>query len=513
MVNNNKYAGAIRSMAVTGAAFAVNYGISLVLTPYLTDRVGTQAYGFVSLARQFAQYAAIVTAALDSFASRYITIEYHRGNLKQANVFFSSAFWGEFGLASCIMVIVAGFLFYLEYLLRIPEGIITDIKLLFLFVFVNFWITAVFSVFGSWVYIRNRMDAAGMIRGLSYVTEALVLLLLYTLLPARTWYVGAALAAAAAVTAGLHVRFCRKSLPELSVKRKDYSFAAVRRLVLDGVWTSVNSLGDTLNSGLDLVICNLMLPAESMGQLSIARIISSVFGSMFFIVSQSFQPMLLKSYAGGDRKTLMRELRFSMKISGMLSNVEFAGFAALGMAYYRLWIPNQDISLIYRLTLISILTIIPGGPMQPLYYIYTLTVKKKIPCLITIAGGICNVAAMFALITCTDLGIYAVAWTTAAVMAVIDFVTNPLYMAHVLGLPWHTFYPNIIRNLLSCILITGLFQTVAGIWLPDSWPMFLLAVPVFAAAGVPVHLAIVCDREDWDRVKRYVTERSRKRNA
>ena len=50
-------------------------------------------------------------------------------------------------------------------------------------------------------------------------------------------------------------------------------------------------------------------------------------------------------------------------------------------------------------------------------------------------------------------------------MAVINFVTNPLYMAHVLGLPWHTFYPGILRNLLSCGMLILLFGSfVEGVY-------------------------------------------------
>ena len=47
------------------------------------------------------------------------------------------------------------------------------------------------------------------------------------------------------------------------------------------------------------------------------------------------------------------------------------------MAFYKLWIPNENISLIYLLTIIGNMTTIPGGPMQPLYYIYILTLKKR----------------------------------------------------------------------------------------------------------------------------------------
>lgn len=64
-------------------AVAVNYIISLILTPYITENIGTEAYGFVSLAKTFANYASIFTVALNSFSARYISIEYHKGNLKK----------------------------------------------------------------------------------------------------------------------------------------------------------------------------------------------------------------------------------------------------------------------------------------------------------------------------------------------------------------------------------------------------------------------------------------------
>ena len=75
---------------------------------------------------------------------------------------------------------------------------------------------------------------------------------------------------------------------------------------------------------------------------------------------------------------------------------------------------------------------ISEGCVYPLYYIYTLKVKNKIPCMVTIIGGICNVVAMFLLIKYTNLGVFAIVLTTAVVMNVINLVTNPLYMSHCL---------------------------------------------------------------------------------
>jgi O-antigen/teichoic acid export membrane protein len=179
----------------------------------------------------------------------------------------------------------------------------------------------------------------------------------------------------------------------------------------------------------------------------------------------------------------------------MLANVVFAGFVAFGLTFYKLWIPEQDSQVIYLLTVITFLTSIASGPMQPLYYIYTLTLRQKLPCVITIIGGLLNVAGMFILIKYVGMGVYAVAWTTVAVMFVINFVTNPLYMARCLHVPSGTFYPDILRNALSCGVLTLLFRAFAGIAAPEGWLSLILCAAACAAVGAPLHLLIVCNGE------------------
>ena len=62
------------TVAVTGGGFVLSYLITFFLTPFITESVGTDAYGFVSLAKNTAQYATYITAALNTFASRFISV-------------------------------------------------------------------------------------------------------------------------------------------------------------------------------------------------------------------------------------------------------------------------------------------------------------------------------------------------------------------------------------------------------------------------------------------------------
>lgn len=58
-------------------ATAMSFVVSFFLTPFITNMLGTEAYGFVTLSKNFVSYAVIISTALDSYATRYIAMEYH----------------------------------------------------------------------------------------------------------------------------------------------------------------------------------------------------------------------------------------------------------------------------------------------------------------------------------------------------------------------------------------------------------------------------------------------------
>ena len=78
------------NMAANLLAFVINIGINFFLTPYIIKTVGTESYGFVGLANNFVNYASLLTISLNSMAGRFITINIHQNNNKEANKYFNS---------------------------------------------------------------------------------------------------------------------------------------------------------------------------------------------------------------------------------------------------------------------------------------------------------------------------------------------------------------------------------------------------------------------------------------
>ena len=59
-----------------------------------------------------------------------------------------------------------------------------------------------------------------------------------------------------------------------------HSNQKVKMLLTNGLWNSINQLGNTLNSGLDLLFSNAMLTDIQTGQIAVSKSIGTIFSSL-----------------------------------------------------------------------------------------------------------------------------------------------------------------------------------------------------------------------------------------
>lgn len=505
-----KYKKLFVTIFITIGAFAVNYGINFFLTPFITDNVGTDAYGYVSLAKTIASYANIITVALNGYASRFIAVEYHNKRYEQANTYYSSVLLADIVLAAIIFLGLAVFSLNVDVFFAVSSDILEDVIGLFVLVFLNLGLNISTTALQAASYIANKIDITSIFRGISYVTEASVLFLCYTWFTPHVTYVGVGILAGSLVICGCNAWLTIHCTPELKVIPSLFSVSAVRKLVSEGIWNSISSIGGLLNSGLDLVVTNLWLSPLAMGQISIIKSITTIFNTVYQQVSMPFQPTLLREYAVNDRKGLLKDLIQEMKIVGLVSGIVLMGFASLGQLYYRLWVPNQDTQLLYKITVIAVFSGIIEGVAYPLYYVYTLTVKNKLPSIVTILGGCSNVLGMYILIHYTSMGIYAVQLTTAGVAIFMGLVFNPLYAAYCLQLPLRTFYPTLFRHIGTSV-ITGLaFYSLAWLLQPSGWIGLIGCACLEVVVGTLLYFLLMFSKNERQRIWQAVRKRLRR---
>lgn len=491
--NNLRIATAI---IVSGLGVFISYLINFLLTPYITDNIGIEAYGFVSLAKNFVNYAQIATIAITSFVVRYISVSYHERKMQEANEYYSTSVIACVALAGVIFISALLLITKIDLLLNVPQNLIFSVKLLFLIVFLNFVLTTATTPFTTAAYIKNRLDITGIIKIIAYLVDAGVMVILFITCTPNVWFVGMGSLAASVVTFICTYILSKKLVPELIFNKDFFSVSKLKNLVGNGIWNSLNSLGNELNSGLDLIISNLFLNGVATGQIAVVKTIGTMFSMLYEVVYQPFQPNLIKAYASGDVNVFINEQKKAMRICGYFSNVAFAGFVALGGLYYKLWLPSEDTKLLHVLTIVTVLGSVTAGVMRPIYYVYTLTLKNKLPCWITIAGGFLNVVSMYVLLKYTQMGVYAIVSTTTVIMLCINLFFNPVYAAYNLKISVKVYYKVIFKHLISAAIMVGGFIGIARVIRPSGWIGLIASAIIMCISGLIIHVLIMCNMDE-----------------
>ena len=70
----------------------INTAITMLILPFVSEQIGIEAYGYIALCNNIITYIDLVAATINVYAVRFISIEYHRGNIKKANMSYNSVF-------------------------------------------------------------------------------------------------------------------------------------------------------------------------------------------------------------------------------------------------------------------------------------------------------------------------------------------------------------------------------------------------------------------------------------
>ena len=228
------------------AAFVINAGISFVLTPYILEKLGNEAYGFIGLAYDFVNYAGILTLALNSMSCRFVSYEYHRGNKEKADIYVNSILGANLILAGAITLCAVFMVWKLEYILTIPKALMFDVKLTFAIVFINYIFGICFSVFNSGTFVKNRMDLYYLRNLFSYVLKLVLTILIFTLFDVRIFFIAlTTLICNAYMNVATYI-LMRKLLPDLKLNLRKFKWKTLSEVLRSGVWNSVQSLSLSL---------------------------------------------------------------------------------------------------------------------------------------------------------------------------------------------------------------------------------------------------------------------------
>lgn len=480
-------------------SFVCSLCISFFLTPYIVKSLGTETYGFVGLANNVTSYITLFTVALSGMLSRYVTIECSKKDYKEASRYFSTAYITQIALALVLLIPMVLIALNVDSVVNVSADIVPEVKILWLLMFLSFLGSLAFGGFYTATFARNRLDISSAISVASNIIRAAVLLVAFVFFPAHVWYLGIATIVSNAFSTIASYIAKRRILPELKISFKYFNFKYIGRLVVVGVWNSLNKLQQILYTGLDLLLTNLFISGAEMGLLSIAKSIPSQISSLIGTVSGSFDPSMTIAYAKEDKTDFMSATKFAMRLCGFLCSVPILGFIAFGTKFYSLWMPSLEHSEIIKIQILAVLTLFPqvfSVYIYPLYTVNAITTKLRVPVLLSVAIGIVNVAVVFVLLKTTNLGVYAVVGVSSVLWIIRIFSFVPTYAAWSLNMKLTVFYPPLMRGVCNVFITGSVLCAISYFTKAESWLEFIVLCAISGAIGYAICFFIMFGRKD-----------------
>lgn len=480
----------IINLTAQAVAFLVSFTISFFVTPTIIAAVGKETYGYLGLANSFSGYISVVTVALNALAGRFVTISIHRENLDEANAYFSSVFLSNLAIVLTLTPIAMFGVANLEKIMELPPHSASDIKITFLFVFASFFLNLAGSIFSVATFATNKIYLSSL-RNIqaNLVRIGLILVLFYAFEP-KISYVSCALFASNVLVVYTNFIYTKKLLPRIKVSFKSFSKEKVKELLLSGCWNSITALSNMLLEGLDLLISNLFISASAMGIVAIVKTVPNMLNQCLGTLLNVFLPQLTIDYARSSKENMVSYIDSSCKLIGMLFSIPVAFMLVFGEEFFRLWMPTENSTLLWWLSVLSLGALYFVGSANIMYNLYTVTNKLKLPAFVTLLSGILNTVTVLILLNITDLGIIAVVSVSSIIALLRNIIFNIPYSARCIGQKVGVFYKFVARSLAMVVLVAACGLVVRTLFLTSTWIELIFSGAAMGITGLMVNFVL-----------------------
>lgn len=477
-------------------AFIINIGLTFFLTPYVVDKVGSEAYGFVPLAYNMVNYVAIFTSALNSMAGRYISIEINTNHNERANIYFNSVLRANTIIALLLVLPSILATMYIDRIFNIPVEILSDVQLTFGFVFINIIIALAGNVFSVATFSKNRLELTSYRNIEGNMIKMAITVLLFLLFVPRIYFITMTSIAVTLYTIFTNIYYTKKLLPEVKISLKVYSNSAIKTLINSGLWNTINQLSVVLLTNLDLMIANILVGSALAGQYSLAKTIPSFIVTFIGSIVSVFVPQFTILYAQNKQTELLKNINLSIKVVGLIVVIPISFLIIFGDIFFSLWLPGEDTKFLFLLSNLTIIPMIVTGSINPIFNVYTVTNKLKVPAIVLLITGILNTVIIIVLLKITSLGIIIIPLVSFVIGLLRNLVFTPVYAAYCLKIEWWSLYLPIIKGVICAVITMAVSFAFKYSLSVNTWFGFIAAVIVCGSAALIINIFIMFDKSE-----------------
>ena len=423
-----------------------------------------------------------------------MTISLEQGDTEEANQYFNTSLFGSV-LIVLLLLIPAGLAaFYLDRLIELPAGQTTQARWLFICVAASFFLSAIQSAFAVSTFYMNRFDLRNLLGATQQVARVSVVVLLFSLIRPELYFVGLATLLSGCVGWGWSIRWWRKLTPTLHISLSHFNLR-LKSMTSMGSWLSINYVGGMLFLAIDLLIVNRMFGPTAGGRYAAALQWSNLLRTIATVVVGAFVPTILYYYANQKIDSLVAYSRRAVKLVGLIVSLPIGLVCGLSRPLLTTWLGPDFADLSWLLVLLTLHMAITL-PERPLYAIFTAVNRVRVPALVTIALGLCNLGLAITLAGPVGWGLYGVAVAGTSMFLVKNTLFVPVYAAIVLGRKPLSFLMEIIPISAATVVIVVAAAASQLIWDIHGWGRLIAVGVILSAVYLPVVYWIILNRDD-----------------
>jgi O-antigen/teichoic acid export membrane protein len=490
----------LRNVASNWAGFALNAGITLILTPFILSELGATRYGIWVLTSSVIGYYGLLDLGFRAGVTQYLTRYLSAGDLRKASECISSAVvvLGSLGAIMLVLSVLGATL--APHLFTLPEGTDREAFWCILIVGCSTGVQFALQPYTSIFTATQRFDLASAI---GVVTRLLTATSIVISLQSGWGLVGMSAATCLTSVVDYVVRWyvARRLAPGLEVALRHSSWTRVREIGAFGAWNFLASINGFVYQHVPNLLIGTLMPIAAVGHYALATGLIRHISSMLGPIPQVLYPAATQLHVRGELRSLERLYHDGSRLMllMMVSIVLVGGFWAYD--FYRLWIGEKYLSAsafmsvaqLFQILLVSVFTTYSSAIANQ---VLVGAGHVRTVATVLICGSILNCGLSVLLIG--RYGLAGVALATVIASVACDLIVMPLLLQHQVGLSAARFArhvwgrPAAVAALQACLFIS--IRAIGGS--PDNW--FQLASEGMAAGvgALAIILAIGITSEE-----------------
>lgn len=462
------------NMVANIVSYSANILISFVLTPFLINTLGKETYSFYPLANQIVSYLSILTNAMNSMASRFVTVELVRGNKEKANGYYASALVANLLMGLVLMIPMQLIIVYMDKFMDIPINAVAAVKMLFALVFSSALLRIISSIFGIATFAKNRIDLRSIRELVTAVLRLILYVILYRFMPPSIVYVGVVTLLVAMINIAFQVFYSKKLMPEIRISRRYIKRQYTMEMMTSSSWNAINTFGNMLLTGTSMIMANMFYGAVASGSYSIVQTVPQFINGVISMLVGVFYPVITYRYAQNDKAGLVQEIRKAQNFVGLFGCATITVFSAMATEFFGLWTPGEDAQY---LALLSFLTIAPHFVISCMWTLTNVNIvmnKVKVSAYFTLGCGVANIVIAYMIYGLTDIGLVSLPIISTVVQLIRVGIFMPLYVSRNLQIKWNTFYQALSRALVCSVPVFVVVYSAKQFFSLNSWLRFIM---------------------------------------